>query len=490
MIVHFRALLLATVGVTAACLGCRAPGQPQSAASAPLPRVISSVGDVPSAVDPSSPYVVCQYRPPASESVEQIVDGLSGPQPVETYVAYALGENPDIAAARQAAAAASWRVPQARSLEDPMLGIDTQMPPTMPKFAIGVSQKFPWLGKLAARGDVAAWGTSVAQAQLAAVELSVVEEVKRAYYELHFVEQAILITTTNRDALVQLVIPAVDARVRAGASQQDLLRTELEGMELDNELVRLRQELATARARLTRLLSVAPTTPVGTLVELPGEQTPQDVELLYQQAIAARPELRAALASVRREQRAVDVAALEYLPDTTLRFSWMDMPQPAMPNDPFMLGVMVNLPIYRGRLAAGVREAQASVATEARRYDSLRDRTIEQVTDLFAQVESQRELVRLFREDIVPKADQTFQVSSLAYQAGAVDFLQFIDNWRQLLRFQLALERQESQLRQTLAALERTVGGYAVWQAAEEATLPDPARSARSPLVEPLRLPD
>jgi hypothetical protein len=34
-----------------------------------------------------------------------------------------------------------------------------------------------------------------------------------------------------------------------------------------------------------------------------------------------------------------------------------------------------------------------------------------------------------------------------------------IDNWRRLLQFQLAQRRVETQLRQTLAALERTVGG-------------------------------
>ena len=45
-----------------------------------------------------------------------------------------------------------------------------------------------------------------------------------------------------------------------------------------------------------------------------------------------------------------------------------------------------------------------------------------------------------------------------AYEVGKTDFLQLIDNWRQLLRFQIAYERLESQLQQTLASLERVVG--------------------------------
>ena len=40
------------------------------------------------------------------------------------------------------------------------------------------------------------------------------------------------------------------------------------------------------------------------------------------------------------------------------------------------------------------------------------------------------------------------------------DFLQLLDNWRQLLRYELGRERLESDLRQTLADLEQVVGGW------------------------------
>ena len=81
------------------------------------------------------------------------------------------------------------------------------------------------------------------------------------------------------------------------------------------------------------------------------------------------------------------------------------------------------------------------------------------VRTLFGLVESQRELIDLFRQDIVPKADQTFRVSLRAYEVGDVDFLQLVDNWRQVLRFRLAELRARVQLRQLTASLERVVGG-------------------------------
>jgi outer membrane protein TolC len=127
--------------------------------------------------------------------------------------------------------------------------------------------------------------------------------------------------------------------------------------------------------------------------------------------------------------------------------------------DPLLLGFSVNVPIYHKRLDAGVREAESRVVASTRQYDSLRDRTAESVKDLYAQATSQYDLVKLFRDDIIPKSKQTLEVSQAAYQVGDVDFLQVIDNWEQLLRFRIAYYRLESQLQQTLAMLERVVGG-------------------------------
>ena len=78
--------------------------------------------------------------------------------------------------------------------------------------------------------------------------------------------------------------------------------------------------------------------------------------------------------------------------------------------------------------------------------------------DLFAQTTSQQELLQLFREDIIPKAQQALEQSISAYQVGKVDFQQMIDNWRDLLRFEITAQRIEAGLRQSLASLARAVG--------------------------------
>jgi outer membrane protein TolC len=179
----------------------------------------------------------------------------------------------------------------------------------------------------------------------------------------------------------------------------------------------------------------------------------------------------------------VELARLDYRPDVTLGFAWIDVADAGLApssngQDAVLLTAGVNLPIYRRRLDAQVRSAEAGAMASARRYDSLRAATLEEVTELVSTAASREEMLRLFDTDILPKARQTLEVSIEAYNVGDVDFLQLLDNWRQVLRYELGRHRLEADLRQALAGLEQAVGGWSFSQLStadvEEVVAPDP----------------
>lgn len=435
---------------------------------------------------------------PQPAALAPVLPELAGPHPVEDYIAVALSQNPQIQAARKRVEARAHRVPQAASLEDPMLGVmGFPFFPNVPQTASGratagitASQRVPWFGKLQTAAEAAEAETDMARAELATAELDVIEQVKLAYYQLYFVQQAIRTTDENRK-LLQDLADIAEARYRVGAvSQQDALRAQVEVSNLDNELIRLGQELESAQAELARVLHISPETELRAVTELPEEQVPHDIQHLYELAIAARPELHAQLAVVERDHRLVELARLQYFPDLILSVDWREMRRSGSISpvadgiDDVGLGLMINVPLYRKRLDAGVREAEAQAVSDARGYDSLRDRTLKEVKDLFARVRSQERLARLFRDDIIPKSDQTLRVSMQDYQVGRIDFLQLIDNWQQLLQFRIALYELESQLRQSLASLERVVGGEALRERMGEQT-PENLESGNQPSSEP-----
>ena len=173
----------------------------------------------------------------------------------------------------------------------------------------------------------------------------------------------------------------------------------------------------------------------------------------------------------------VELAHLQYFPDVTLSAGWGGMTKSgavapfADGIDNINTGLMFNVPIYQQRLNAGVREAEAKAVSSSRQYDALHDDTLEQVKDLFTQADAQQDLVNLFRDGIVPKAQQTLDVSFPAYNTNQIDVTTLLDNWRQVLRYRTAYYRLESQLRQTLAMLDRVVGVVAL-QPSEPEPLP------------------
>ena len=64
----------------------------------------------------------------------------------------------------------------------------------------------------------------------------------------------------------------------------------------------------------------------------------------------------------------------------------------------------------------------------------------------------------MYRDGLVPKAEQSLNVSFAAYQAGETDFLNLLDAQRQLLDFQLALDRARTNAAIRQAELEVITG--------------------------------
>jgi outer membrane protein TolC len=419
---------------------------------------------------------------PELEALPPTADHLAGTRSVDQYIRLALDQNPDVHAARKRVEAAAYQVPVAASLQDPSLAMtflpeQIQTAAGQQELALQLSQKLPWRGKLVKQAEMAQSQVNVARAELAAVELDAISQVKDAYYEIYFLQKAIEVTGTEQQLLAE-IRDVANIRYRAGqTSQQDVLRADLEISGTESELIRLRQRVIAAQARLARLLHVAPDTDLQAANELADEQVPADLDALQRLAVTSRPELHAHLAALRRDRQSVELARLDYVPDFTLGATWIDIASAGISpvangQDAFLINAGMTLPVYRKRIDSAIRSAEAKAVSTARAYDAIRDMTLAQVADLFAQAQSQQDLLTLLQQDILLKTRQTLKVSVQAYNVGEVDFLQLIDNWRQLLRYQISYYRLEASLRQTIAQLEQVVGGF-VPEPAESVPVPD-----------------
>jgi cobalt-zinc-cadmium efflux system outer membrane protein len=80
------------------------------------------------------------------------------------------------------------------------------------------------------------------------------------------------------------------------------------------------------------------------------------------------------------------------------------------------------------------------------------------VQEAYVRAKSAQDRAALLRTTILPQAQQTLDVSRIAYQTDRVDFQAVIDNQRTLLDAQLGYVRALSEFEQATADLERAVG--------------------------------
>ncbi|GIW81280.1 MAG: RND transporter [Gemmatales bacterium] len=391
---------------------------------------------------------------------------------VDYYVELALERNPEIRARARRAQALAERFPQATALPDPILS-NTIWPisSNAPQTAMGRSthsltlmQRYPWFGKLRLRGEVARADARIALTELAAAQLKVIEDVKLAYYEIYFNQRAIDITRHD-EALLRDIVKFAEARYKVGqASQQDVLRAQVELTKIREQLIRFERALRVAQADLATLLSLPAESDLRAAGLPDSVSIPDELDALYEVALATRPELQGRLEAIFRDQRLVELSRLESRPDVDLGITWAASTRAAAlapsanGNDMIGLNLNLNLPIWKRKLDAAVREAQNRAAESRELYDSTRNETFRFIRRLIVQAHAIEQQVALFRDEIIPKAEQTLKTSTADYRVGKVDMLTLLDNWSQLLRFEIQLVRLQANLFQVLASLERVLG--------------------------------
>jgi len=405
-----------------------------------------------------------------------MVADFGGPQPLEVLIRRALEENRNVRAAQFNVLALKHRIPQVTTLDDPVVSNTIfPIPSAAPQYflmgympyAVLLAQQFPWCGTLKLRGKAAEDDVEIALFELAAAQLDVVVNVKRAYHDLHFNERAEVLLRQTR-ALAENFLKIARERYRlATVTQVDILRAEVAVADIDRELENTYQAVNGARVELARLLHVSPETPLQTRPELAVGSVPNQLERLSQLVVTSRPELRGRLAAIARDEKAIELARKRYYPNLTVGVIYQDMektnaqsPKTASGQPNVGLFVGFNLPIYQKKLAAGVHEAQARAAADAQLFEAERDQAERDIKDLFVQAKVQQNVLALLRRTNLPAAKRVLELTTSDYAASiaGVDFLTVFSALRDQLQVELQIAQIEAELGKALASLERAVG--------------------------------
>jgi outer membrane protein TolC len=390
---------------------------------------------------------------------------FAGGQPLEraTVVEAVLARNPSVDAARAALRAALAEVDQVRAFEDPMLGYELaplSIASSEVPFghAISIRQKLPFPGKRNRAAEVALAMAEAEAAEIGVVRLELAQMASQLYDDYYVAARALEINTHHKGQLEQIKKSAEAQYVAGRAAQQDPIQAEVELADLERERITLDAERDQIVARLNGLLHRAPGAALpAPAADLAIASAPQGTSAELQDlALRMRPQRAAAGARIRAARAKIAVAERAFYPDVELMASYSSMWD--MPEHRWMAGVMIEIPIQRGKRRAAVEQAEAETerATfeDARVVDEIRvevDRAHRQVTEAQA-------LVDIYATKLLPAATAQVESARAGFVAAQNSFLALVGAQKNLRDVELSLAMAKAELSRRRAALSRVVG--------------------------------
>ena len=181
---------------------------------------------------------------------------------------------------------------------------------------------------------------------------------------------------------------------------------------------------------LNQLLSRPPGAPLDFERKLTFEPLKLPMDTLIGRAESLRQEILETALTERNSDTALQLAKMEYLPDFTVSYFFdhyllaSAAPAPNRTEDhSWVIGA--NMPIFFW-LKQNEDVVRARDNLEASRYDlvSIRNQTAAAVTSLYRSAQYGYQTAILYRQSLIPLANEDFQVALIAYQSGKISFVE------------------------------------------------------------------
>ena len=389
------------------------------------------------------------YRPDGRRPALPV---LTPDSSLSNFLAYAMLNQPAVEAAYYDWVAAVERITQARSFPDPQFTFQMDIQNVVTSVMPGLMGTLPWPSKLRLGAEVA---SEESRAKYFAFQSAVLQgafEVKRAYYQLHFLSEKIRVNQDTLQLLSGLERLALAQNEVGKATLQDVLRAQIEEDRLRNELANLDDSRNSLLAQFKAALGMTtaePAPPVPRQFESTSANLSPDK--LLETALTRNQRLKAMESEVRAAEASIMLARKSRLPDFNLGFMGDAKTDPTLYRLPGNPGTM-SLPIWRDKIAAQIAEAQANKrSAEARLSSEQIALAVAFAEKSYLYREASRNLV-LLGELLLPKATQSLEVARTGYLAGQIDFFNLTDAERTLLGFKL--DRVEASMQRELALAE------------------------------------
>ena len=385
---------------------------------------------------------------------------------VDQAISQALINNPNLASINARFLAMSEKPIQAGALPEPTIKLNMANIPVdsfaldqtpMSQIQIGISQPLPFPGKLALKSQAASNMATASNANWKDAKRKLVQQITHQWWHIFYLHHALEILEKNATILERFVGVAETKYSVGQGLQQDILLAQVEVYKLQDKKL----QLDAMRSKATAILK-----------QLMGLNNKQDIKLnnkinnklpvlnyssdIVNHAIKQRPDMtREQLISDAAENR-YQLAKKDFYPDFQVGalYGWRKDE-----SDLASVQLSMNIPWDTGSRQNPAKD-QRNQEWMQQKYTvkALENKIVEDIEIAMANYNHAVKQMNLFKNAIIPQAEQMVESMLAAYQVNKVDFLNLSRAQINLFNFETQYWLALSTANQSMAALDAAIG--------------------------------
>lgn len=320
---------------------------------------------------------------------------------------------------------------------------------------IGASQELPYPGKLHLRGEVAERDADIKERERDATSASVADEVKTDYLQLAYLQKTLGILIENRQVMDQLIQDATAHYEVGQGSQAEVLQAQVERTKLVREITMHHEQMGQIEAHLKGLLHRDQSSPDIVTEDLSESSLRYTSAELLQMVREHNPQVQVDSSSVGKQDAALASAKREGKPDFSLGYMYQNTDRKY--RDYYMLTFSVRLP-RKARVNAEIAEAAETLAQTKETLDAHLQQQLAQVKQNYVTATSDEELLKEYREGLIPQSDAAYRATLNAYAANRDQFTHVLLYFTNVLTLKLDEAQVLADHETMLAHLETLTG--------------------------------
>jgi outer membrane protein TolC len=370
--------------------------------------------------------------------------------------------NPQIQAAKQEWQSMRLMPTQVATLPDPQVAVQQVNVGSPRPFAgfsnsdfayigLGVSQDFPNPGKLKLRRELANKDAEVTEQKIEVMRRAVFLELKTTYFRIAFLAKQSSILDGDGELLRQME-QAAEVKYRSGmGNQQEVLQAQLEQTKLLREVTANRLETGKLQAELKQSLGRPQASPDIATEEISESSIGRNYDELLSAAQANNPKISSARKSVDRQNVAIEIAKKDFYPDFNAQFMWQRT-DPSQYRAYYQFTFGARIPIYRKtKLQPELAQAEIDKSRAQTELEAQSQEVFSTLRQEYVSAEKSGELLKIYRDGLLPQAKAELQAGFAAYESNRQDFQALLASFLDVLKL-------DEEYWQTLSEHETALG--------------------------------